>query len=120
MATYPDHVFWVPIVAFQERIQGWNALLKHRKNSRQIVRSYAGLERTLSIFSVSQVASYDAHSEDVFLQFRADGLRIGTMDLRIASIALTRDFTLLTRNAVDFDKVPGLRHEDWTLPHRPK
>ncbi len=41
-------------------------------------------------------------------------VRIGTMDLRIASIALARGFTVLTRNLVDFERVPGLAVEDWT------
>jgi predicted nucleic acid-binding protein len=41
-------------------------------------------------------------------------VRIGTMDLRIASIALANGFTLLTRNLVDFQQVPGLKVEDWT------
>jgi tRNA(fMet)-specific endonuclease VapC len=40
------------------------------------------------------------------------------MDLRIAAIALTRQFTVLSRNLVDFQKVPGLLVEDWTLPER--
>ncbi len=37
------------------------------------------------------------------------------MDLRIAAIALTKSMTVLTRNAVDFQKVPNLLVEDWTL-----
>ena len=47
---------------------------------------------------------------------RDRGVRIGTMDLRIASIALTHDAVLVTRKLVDFLKVPGLRVEDWTKP----
>jgi tRNA(fMet)-specific endonuclease VapC len=46
---------------------------------------------------------------------RAQSLRIATMDLRIASIALSQGLTLLTRNSRDFSKVPGLVLEDWTI-----
>jgi tRNA(fMet)-specific endonuclease VapC len=47
------------------------------------------------------------------LSLRRKGIRIGTMDLRIASITLAHDATLLTRNSVDFARVPGLRFENW-------
>jgi tRNA(fMet)-specific endonuclease VapC len=49
-----------------------------------------------------------------FDDLRKQGVRTGTMDLRIASIALSHDFTVFTRNTVDFGKVIGLRVEDWT------
>jgi len=35
------------------------------------------------------------------------------MDLKLASICLAHEGTLLTRNVVDFAKVPGLRVENW-------
>jgi tRNA(fMet)-specific endonuclease VapC len=37
------------------------------------------------------------------------------MDLRIASIAISRGLVLLTRNARDFSKIPELVIEDWTI-----
>lgn len=44
---------------------------------------------------------------------RAERVRIGTMDLRIASIVLAHHATLLSRNLRDFRLVPGLRVENW-------
>ena len=40
-------------------------------------------------------------------------LRVGTMDLKIAAIALAHDASVLTRNSKDFSRVSGLRFEDW-------
>lgn len=39
--------------------------------------------------------------------------RVGAMDLKIASICLAHDCLLLSRNLVDFAKVPGLRVGNW-------
>lgn len=44
---------------------------------------------------------------------RREGRMIGANDLMIASIALSRDVTLVTRNAAEFRRVPGLRVEVW-------
>ena len=45
---------------------------------------------------------------------RRSGSKIGTMDLRIAAIALANNLTLVTRNVRDFELVEGLKLEDWT------
>jgi predicted nucleic acid-binding protein len=35
------------------------------------------------------------------------------MDLKIASIVIGQNATLLTRNAVDFEGIPSLKFENW-------
>jgi tRNA(fMet)-specific endonuclease VapC len=42
-------------------------------------------------------------------------IRVGTQDLRIASIVLANQGILLSRNARDFDRFPNLIVENWTI-----
>jgi tRNA(fMet)-specific endonuclease VapC len=56
---------------------------------------------------------WDAEAAELFQRLRRQGVRIGSMDLKIGCIALAHDATLLTRNTVDFARVPGLRFENW-------
>lgn len=58
--------------------------------------------------------SFSDDAQERFDALRKQQIRIGTMDLRIASIALVEDATVLTANTTDFEKVPGLRIDDWT------
>lgn len=41
-------------------------------------------------------------------------IRIGTMDLKIASIVKVQEATLFSMNPRDFRQVPGLKLEDWS------
>jgi tRNA(fMet)-specific endonuclease VapC len=43
------------------------------------------------------------------------GQVIGGNDLMIAAIALTHGLTLVTNNCREFDRVPGLCVEDWSM-----
>ena len=57
---------------------------------------------------------FDEAAAERFLQLRRSRLRLGSMDLKIAAIALAQETTLLSRNLADFRRVPGLLVEDWT------
>jgi tRNA(fMet)-specific endonuclease VapC len=46
-------------------------------------------------------------------QLESEGRRLDEPDLRIASIALAADLTLVTANVRHFDRVPGLTIENW-------
>ena len=54
------------------------------------------------------VLPYDVEAQLRFAHLRRQPVRIGTQDLRIAAIALSKHATLVTRNRRDFAKVPGL------------
>ena len=73
------------------------------------------LEHVLKAFAAAPVLPFDAAAASVFDTLITQRLKIGRMDLRIASIALSRDLIVITRNVRDFNKVPDLQIEDWTI-----
>lgn len=107
-----EHV--VTVVTFQEQVQGWLSYINGARTSEEILRGYANLLGILRDFSRMTVLPFDQAAQDCFAKLRSKRLRLGTQDLRIASIALTTNSTLLTRNLRDFGKVPNLLVEDWT------
>jgi len=109
----PEEAFYVTIVSFHEQVKGWQNYLAKAKDQRGVIRGYAELEGLLTDYAQAQVLPYGEAAADVFEEFRKRKVRIGTMDLRIASIVIANGMTLLTRNTVDFERVPGLTFEDW-------
>jgi len=63
------------------------------------------------------ILPFDASAARRYGEVRAElerrGTPMGDADLRIASIALTRDLTVVTANVRHFQKVPGLAVENW-------
>lgn len=113
IAGHSQTDFFVAIVSFHEQILGWNAYINRAKDQMGVVRGYGKLEKILMDFSRSQVLPFDEGAADIFDDLRFQKIRIGTMDLRIASIAMAAGMTVLSRNLVDFQKVPNLSVEDW-------
>lgn len=63
-----------------------------------------------------EVLGFDEKSATEYQRLRKERHRLSTMDLKIAAIVLAHDATLLTRNLVDFQKISGLKVEDWSKP----
>ena len=63
------------------------------------------------------VLPFDEEAAPHYARVRAElerrGRPIGDADLRIAAIALARDLTVVTANVREFQRVPGLRVENW-------
>ena len=114
IARYAQTDFYVTIVTFHEQILGWNAYVARARDQAGVIRAYREFEKILADFSRAQVLPFDSAAADVFDDLRSQRIRIGTMDLRIASIALATGMTVLSRNLVDFERAPNLNVEDWT------
>jgi len=64
-----------------------------------------------------QIAAFDEPAARTYAEIRVEleaaGQRLEDADLRIAAICLARDLTLITGNVRHFERVPGLRVENW-------
>jgi tRNA(fMet)-specific endonuclease VapC len=114
IAAFPRDEFGISIVSFHEQVIGAHSFIQAARTGANLERGYRMLFDILTRFSKSQVILFDADIDTVFGRLRKQRVRIGTMDLRIASIALVEGATVLTANATDFEKVPGLTIDDWT------
>ncbi len=72
------------------------------------------------VAAASIVLPFDADAAEVYGPLRTHlegiGVRLDEPSLRIASIALAHDLTLVTASARLYDRVPGLRIENWLEP----
>ena len=78
-------------------------------------RNLAALEKFLSPLTV---LDYGLAAAQRYGELRAhldrQGTPIGPLDQQIAAHALALDVTLVTNNLREFERVPGLRLENWT------
>jgi tRNA(fMet)-specific endonuclease VapC len=102
------------IVSYEEQMRGWLAYAARGRTVAEIVRAYARLAAHFDGFRAIPILHFDEAAAVEYQRLQKLRLRIGTMDTRIAAIVLARKATLLTRNRVDFEKVPGLHFEDWS------
>ena len=58
----------------------------------------------------------DAHYADIRATLERAGTPIGSHDMLIAAHARSRALTLVTHNLREFQRVPGLKVEDWLTP----
>jgi len=101
------------IVTVEEQLRGWLAEIHRLTDPHRQIVAYGRLQRRIDFFAAWTVLPWDADAADLFARYRTDGVRIGSLDLKIACTVIVHDATLLTRNARDFAEVPGLRFENW-------
>jgi len=103
------------VISMQEQLEGRLAQIRRARDSEPLSLAYVRLKRTFKLFADLDVLDYSTVADTHFREFRKAGVRIGTQDLRIASIVLLSEGVLLTRNLRDFEKVPGLKIQDWSI-----
>lgn len=103
------------VVSVHEQMIGAHDYINRARKDAEIIRGYALINTILSSYAGAPVLPFDSSAIAIFHNLRQSKIRVATMDLRLAAIALSRNLIMVTRNSRDFGKVPGLSMEDWTI-----
>jgi tRNA(fMet)-specific endonuclease VapC len=110
-----DRTVATTIVSVEEQLRGRLATINKRPPGNEQVVPYQELIGLLEFCVGWIVLPFDHISARQFHDLKAARIRIGSMDLKIASIALAHSATLLSANLRDFRQVPNLSVEDWLV-----
>jgi tRNA(fMet)-specific endonuclease VapC len=113
MTASTDQDFAVTVVTVEEQLRGWLAFLNRSNDVANQVTPYDRLIGLVQFFSRWTVLRFDDPCADQFKQLRNQKVRIGSMDLKIAAIALVEKAMLVSAKLRDFQQVPNLQVEDW-------
>jgi tRNA(fMet)-specific endonuclease VapC len=108
-----DEEFATTAISLEEQMRGWLAAIHRTPKVHGQVFYYSRLICLVDFYSRWDVLPFNAPAADRFETLRKERVRIGTMDLKIASIALEANAVLLSANLRDFERVPGLCVENW-------
>ena len=99
----------ISTVSLMELIYGAEKSASPEKNL-PVVEGFAA---RLEVLAYDAVAA--AHTGQLRAELAGKGTPIGPYDQLIAGHARARGLILVTNNRREFDRVPGLRVEDWTV-----
>ena len=113
MADSVDQDFATTAITLEEQLRGWLAEINRFPEPEKQIPAYAELTGLIEFFSYWTILPFDLSAASRFRQFRSQKTRAGSMDLKIASIAVSLDCILLTANTRDFASISGLRIDNW-------
>ncbi len=105
----------VSVISYEEQMRGWLAEIAATRPINRQELKYVELTRMLKYYCGTPLLPFDNAAISVFQDLWLQRLRVSTMDLKIAAVALANNAVLLTRNRSDFSKVPGLYIKDWSV-----
>jgi tRNA(fMet)-specific endonuclease VapC len=103
------------VVTIQENMRGAISLVEKNANGRRAVETYRFFCEVWESLHEFQVLPYTEAAERIFDSLPPEVKRKGPRDCRIAAIAIAHGAIVVTHNAQDFERIPGVTHVDWTV-----
>ena len=104
----------ITIITAEEQLRGRFNVIRNASSSDKLVLAYAKFQNNLDFLQSVSLLEFSEAAGNIYAELKTK-IRVGTQDLRIAAITLSVNGILVTRNWKDFEKVPNLRLEDWTI-----
>jgi tRNA(fMet)-specific endonuclease VapC len=105
----------VTVLTVEEQLTGWYSLARRSKQPARVEAAYQELAEAVRFFGRWPILSFTIPAMNRFTQLLALRLNVGSVDLKIAAVVLENNGTLVTRNTRDFQRVPNLALEDWSV-----
>jgi tRNA(fMet)-specific endonuclease VapC len=113
----PDSIV-ITVITAEEQLRGRLHVVRQAASKRQdeqLALAYSRLRQTLDDLRQFNIVDFTPVAIARYQDLVRQKVRGSTQDLRIAAIALSLNAVLVTRNRQDFERVPGLLIEDWTV-----
>lgn len=112
--TSPEQLF-ITVITVEEILRGaLNQINQVRRNT-EVVNAYARFSALVNAVNEFQILPYTEEAQQIFGTLPPGILRVGRQDCRIAAIAKSRGFVIVTANVTDFEAIGLAPVEDWTL-----
>ncbi len=110
-----DSVNLTTTMNVEEQLRGRLAQVAEAKAGTSSTNAYRWLSETVKLLADFKILQFTAEAQLIYQDFKSQRIRVGTQDLRIASVVIAHNGILLSRNLRDFGKIPNLIVLDWTL-----
>ncbi|OUL28631.1 hypothetical protein BV378_07170 [Nostoc sp. RF31YmG] len=113
LSTSPELIF-ISIITVEEIIQGALASIQKMRQKPSVTDAYRYFAELFSALHYFQILPYTIEAETIYQSLSTKTKRIGTQDCRIAAVASSEGYILVTENVADFEKIGNIQIEDWT------
>ena len=86
------------VVTYEEQCRGRLAVVNAARHPRQLVNAYSHLHQHAVNYSKITICDFDEAACSIAEGLKKSKIRLGTMDLRIAAIAISNNALLISRN----------------------
>jgi tRNA(fMet)-specific endonuclease VapC len=105
----------ITVITVEEGLTGWYTVLRRARRRDQLPPLYERLAKQVDYLARWQKLLFTLPAITRYERLLTLRLNVGRNDLRIAAIILEHGGILVTRNLRDFQRVPNLVVEDWSV-----